>query len=144
MRSAGPTARLVVRRLAASLALCLTNVACNPAAPDQTKQWGSDRASLTIDQNNAILHILASGGCYGSYGEFKDASKLSSTFALSGTYTELTGVFPGSRQYAAEFTGTVAKSQMTLSVSVPALQRTLGPFSLTAGVEKTWPACAYP
>jgi hypothetical protein len=126
------------------LALCLTNVACSPAAPDQTRQWGSDRASLTIDQNNATLHILASGGCYGTYGEFEDGGKLSGTFALSGAYTELTGVFPGKRQYPAEFTGTVAKNQMTLSVSVPALQRTLGPFSLTAGVEMTWPACAYP
>lgn len=144
MRSAGPTARLAVRLLVALLTLWLTNVACSPAAPDQTRQWGSDQASLTIDQNNATLHILASGGCYGSYGAFEDGSKLSNAFTLSGTYTELTGVFPGSRQYAAEFTGTVAKSQMTLSVSVPALQRTLGPFSLTAGVEKTWPACAYP
>jgi len=39
---------------------------------------------------------------------------------------------------------TVAGNQMTLSVNVPALQQILGPFSLTSGVEKTWPACRYP
>ena len=144
MRTARPTARLMVRLLAASLACCLTNTACSPTAPDQARQWGSDRASLTIDQNTATLHILASGGCYGSYGEFEDGGKLSGTFALSGAYTELTGAFPGSRRYPAGFAGTVATNQMTLSVSVPALQTSLGPFSLTAGVQKTWPACAYP
>ena len=33
---------------------------------------------------------------------------------------------------------------MTLSVSVPDLQRIIGPFTLTSGVEKTWTACRYP
>ena len=33
---------------------------------------------------------------------------------------------------------------MTLSISVPALQQILGPFSLTLGVVKTWPVCLYP
>ena len=135
----------MVRLLVASLVLSLTSVACSPTAPDQPA-WGSDQASLTIDQNKATLQIVASGGCYGSYGEIErgNGDRLSGSFALSGTYTELTGVYPGSRQYAAEYTGTVAGNQMTLSVNVPALQRVLGPFSLTAGVEKTWPACRYP
>jgi hypothetical protein len=130
--------------LAASLVLSLASVACSPTAPDQQATWGSDQASLTIHQNTATFQILASGGCYGSYGEIENGSRLSGTFALSGTYTELTGVFPGSRQYAAQFTGTVAGNHMTLSVSVPALQQVLGPFTLTSGVEKTWPACRYP
>lgn len=138
------TARLTVR-LAASLVLSLTSVACNPTAPDEPP-WGSDQASLTIDQNKATLQIVASGGCYGSYGEIEggNSSRLSGTFTLSGTYTELTGAFPGSRQFAAEYTGTVVGNHMTLTVSVPDLQQTLGPFSLTSGVEKTWPACRYP
>jgi hypothetical protein len=137
--------RLTIRLRAASLVLLLASVACGPTAPDQQLPWGSDQASLTIEQNNtATLHIVASGGCYGSYGEIEQGSRLSGTFALSGTYTELTGVFPGSRQYTAEYTGTVAGNLMTLSVNVPALQRILGPFTLTSGVEKTWPACHFP
>jgi hypothetical protein len=129
--------------------LSLTSVACSPTAPGVTtapdqSTWGSDHAGLTIDRSKATLQIVASGGCYGSYGEIEQGSIPSGTFALSGTYTELTGAFPGSRQYAAEFTGTVAGNQMTLRVSVPALQQILGPFSLTAGVKKTWPACQYP
>ena len=124
--------------------LSLPSIACSPTAPDQQPPWGSDQASVTIDQNKATLRIVASGGCYGSYGEIENGRGLSGTFALSGTYTELTGAFPGSRQYAAEYTGTVAGNHMTLSVSVPALQQTLGPFSLTSGVEKQWPACRYP
>jgi hypothetical protein len=33
---------------------------------------------------------------------------------------------------------------MTLSISVPGLQQTIGPFQLTAGVPSAWSACLYP
>ena len=123
----------------------LSIVACSPTAPDQPA-WGSDQASLTITQNKTTLQIVASGGCYGSFGEIEgsDAGRLSGTFMLAGTYTELTGAYPGSREYPAEFAGAVAGNQMTLRVSIPALNQILGPFSLTAGVQKTWPPCRYP
>jgi hypothetical protein len=128
-----------------SLVISLSIVACSPTAPDDPA-WGSDQASLTITQNQMTLQIVASGGCYGSFGEIErsDAGRLSGTFVFAGTYTELTGAAPGSRQYPAEYSGTVSGNHMTLSVSVPALPRIVGPFTLTAGLQKTWPPCRYP
>jgi hypothetical protein len=131
-----------------SFAASLLNGACastspDAVVPDQTA-WGSDQAALTIDQNQTTLRIMASGGCYGSYGEVAHGVFSSGTVTLSGTYTELTGVFPGSRQYDAAFTVTVSANQMIVSVAVPDLQRTVGPFTLAAGVRTMWPACRFP
>jgi hypothetical protein len=136
-------ARFTVRLLPVSLVLTLTSAACTPTAPDQSAQWGSDEASLTIAEDKATVQIVTSTGCYGAYGNI-DQTIGSGSFSLSGTYTQLTGVAPGSVRYAAQYFGTVAGDQMTLSISVPALQLTLGPFSLTSGAAKTWPACQYP
>jgi hypothetical protein len=132
-----------VRLVTATFVLTLSNAACASTGPDQFAVWGSDQVSLTIADNGAALQILASGGCYGSYGEIDQAIP-SGTFTLAGTYTQLTGVYPGSVQYTAEYGGAVAGRHMTLTISVPALQQTLGPFSLTHGVAKSWPACLYP
>lgn len=133
----------IVRSLTASFVLALTIAACDSTGPDQLSVWGSNEAGLTVADSRATLQILASGGCYGSYGEI-DQPIPSGTFTLSGTYTQLTGVYPGSVQYAAQYVGTVAGRHMTLSITVPALQQLLGPFSLTQGVAKTWPPCLYP
>jgi hypothetical protein len=127
---------------AASLASMLV-IACESTAPDLAGVWGSSQASLTIEESSATLRILASGGCYGSYGEIDQAIP-SGAFSLAGTYIQLTGVAPGSVRYPAQFAGTVAGRHMTLSVTIPALQQTLGPFNLTSGVAMTWPACLYP
>jgi hypothetical protein len=123
----------------------------NPSDPNvllvATSRGGFGRDSqegVPSSQNVATLHIMSSGGCYGSFGAIENGNRLSGTFALSGTYTELTGAAPGSRQYAAQYTGTVAGDHMTQRVSVPDLQKTLGPFNLTSGVEKTWPPCRFP
>jgi hypothetical protein len=137
--------RLSAPFIAASFVLALTNSTCSsPTAPDQRQRWGSDQASLSFNRDTATLQVASSGNCYGSYGEIPNASRLTGTFSLAGTYVELTGVAPGSRQYAAEFTGTVGANQMTLTVTVPSIQRTLGPFTLSAGVEKMWPPCRFP
>ena|SRR5258706_281193 len=135
----------MVRMLAISLVFSLASAACSsPTAADQSV-WGSGQAGLTIDQNKVTLQIAASSGnCYSASGEIEGGTVPTGTFRRSGTYTELTGEFPGGHQYAAEYTGTVAGNQMTLSISVPALQKTVGPFSLTSGVKKTWPACQFP
>jgi len=69
---------------------------------------------------------------------------LSGSFALAGTYTQLIGAYPGSVQYESEYDGSISGSTMTLSISVPALQQTLGPFHLTAGVTSAWSPCLYP
>ena len=125
----------------ASLVFTLMGSACGPAAPDRAA-WGSDQASLSIADNKTTVQVLASGGCYGSYGDI-DAVP-SGTFALSGTYTQLMGVYPGRIQYPAEFAGTIVGNVMTLSISVPELQKTIGPFRLSAGVTSAWSACLYP
>jgi hypothetical protein len=105
--------------------------------------WGSDQANLTIAGTSATLVILASGGCYGSYGEFAQALP-SGAFSIPGTYTQLIGAYPGKVQYTAQFSGTVTHKQIALTVTVPALQRAFGPFALARGVTEEWPACLYP
>ena len=129
------------RMLHASLVLTLMGSACAPTTADRAT-WGSDQASLRIADNKATVQVLASGGCYGAYGDI-DAVP-SGSFALSGTYTQLLGAYPGRIQYPAEFTGTIVGNVMTLSIRVPALQQTLGPFRLSAGVTSAWSACLYP
>jgi hypothetical protein len=116
--------------------------ACDSTGPEQSL-WGSEQASLTVTEASATLQIVASGDCYGSYGEIAQPV-FSGSFTLSGTYTQLLGVYPGHIDYAATFTGTINRGLMTLSVTVPALQQTVGPFQLTHGEGKTWPACLYP
>ena len=136
--------RFTLRALTGEWILALSSAGCATTLPDQsTTAWGSNQASLTIAESTATIQILASGSCYGSYGKI-DQPILLGTFTLSGTYTQLMGVYPGSAQYPAQCLGTVAGRQMTLSISIPALQQILGPFSLTLGVVKTWPACLYP
>ena len=123
--------------------LALMCSACGSTAPDRLATWGSDQASLSLAENKATVQVLASDGCYGAYGSI-DHPVLSATFTLSGTYTQLMGVYPGSIQYAAEYAGTVVGNVMTLSIRVSALQQTIGPFHLTAGVTSAWSPCLYP
>ena len=123
--------------------VALMGSACGSTAPDRLATWGSDQASLRLAENEATVQVLASGGCYGAYGSI-DHAVLSATFTLSGTYTQLMGAYPGRIQYAAEYAGTIVGNVMTLSISVPALQQTIGPFHLTAGVTSAWSACLYP
>ena len=123
--------------------LTLMGSACGLTTPDRPANWGSDQASLSIGDNKATVQVRASGGCYGSYGDI-DHAVLSGTFTLSGTYTQLIGAYPGRIQYPAEYAGTIVGNVMTLSISVPALEQTIGPFRLTAGVTSAWSACLYP
>jgi hypothetical protein len=128
--------------LQTSLLFTLMSAACAPTTPDSPTSWGSDQASLSIAENKATVQVLASGGCYGAYGDLDHVPD--GTFALSGTYTQLMGAYPGSIEYTAEYTGTIVGNVMTLSITVPALQQTIGPFRLTAGVAPGWSACLYP
>jgi hypothetical protein len=138
-RSLGPGSRLGL--IVASLLLAASG--CTSTTPDQSGVWGSDQASLTIVDTSATLRIVAAGDCYGSYGEF-DQPVSSGTFSRGGTYTQLIGAYPGKLQYAAQFSGTVSGRQISLTVTVPTLQGTVGPFTLTQGRSAKWPACLYP
>jgi hypothetical protein len=121
----------------------LSSASCFPTSPSAAGVWGSQQASLSVTGDGAVLQILASGGCYGSYGDVPVPIP-SGHFQLSGTYTQLTGVYPGRVSYAATYSGTVLASELTITVTVPTLATSLGPFSLRRGVQTTWPACLYP
>jgi hypothetical protein len=116
---------------------------CTATAPSQGGTWGSDQATLTVVGTSATLRILASGACYGSFGDF-DQPTPGGAFSVPGTYTQLIGAYPGKVQYAAQFSGTVSGHQIALTVTVPALQEMLGPFALAQGRSAAWPACLYP
>lgn len=129
-------------------ALLGATAACR--APDASTQgalllgaWGSAQAGLALGDSGATLKILASGGCYGSYGTF-DEPVSTPTFDVTGTYTQLTGAYPGKVQYAARFSGSLAGDQLTLTVAVPRLGGAIGPFVLTRGDTLSWHACLYP
>lgn len=128
-------------RHAGVLILAIGGGACSSTGPNHSA-WGSDQASLVMTAAGATLKINA-GTCYGSYGDISEAIP-DGTFNLTGTYTQLTGVFPGKTVSAATFSGTVTNQQMSITVTVPSLQHSLGPFVLTRGVEKTLAACLYP
>jgi hypothetical protein len=105
--------------------------------------WGSEKASLTITKPGATLDILASGGCFGSYGEMTQPIP-NGLFSIAGTYTQLMGAYPGKVQYTAHYSGVVEGNRMSLTITVPALQQAFGPFKLTDGVNNAWSPCLYP
>jgi hypothetical protein len=86
---------------------------------------------------------LPPSGCFGSYGDISQAIP-NGPFSLPGTYTQLTGVYPGKLEYPAQFSGFMEGTAMTLTITVPGLPQVLGPFVLTHGVTNTWGPCLYP
>jgi len=105
--------------------------------------WGSDAADLAVEADGATLRLLASGGCVGSYVDA--AIPLTSlSFDLPGTFTQLTGAYPGRTTYPAQVAGTFRGDIMRVTVSVPSLSRVIGPLDLTRGVSHNWSACLYP
>jgi hypothetical protein len=109
--------------------------------------WGSEAASLTVTSGGATLDILSltlpAGGCFGAYGESTQPIP-NGPFSIAGTYTQLTGAFPGKIQYAAQHSGVVEGDRMSITITVPALQQAFGPFLLTQGVNNAWSPCLYP
>ena len=147
---AGPEVTMRPSRLTIVLLTALFGAAAACAHPDATGNasallgpWGSDQASLAVTDTGATLQILASGGCFGSYGQVSRPIA-TAAFDIPGTYTQLTGAYPGKVVYAAQYSGSVSGGQISLTISVPALQQTLGPYSLVRGVTNTWTACLYP
>ena len=121
----------------------LVLAACSSTGPEQSSLWGAEQASLQVTGSGATLQVLGGQSCYGSFGEINGAIT-SPSFSLPGTWTQLTGVAPGHVTAPAQFTGSIEQGLLTLSVSIPSTQQTLGPFVLTHGEGRTWPACLYP
>jgi hypothetical protein len=109
--------------------------------------WGSENASLTTTKDGAKLDLLSmalpTGGCFGAYGEMARPIP-NGSFSIEGTYTQLTGVYPGKIEYAARYSGVVEGNRMSIAIAVPALQQGFGPFLLTAGVNNAWSPCLFP
>lgn len=124
-----------------SIALALA--ACSSTGPEQSSLWGSEQASLQVKESGATLQILGGQSCYGASGEITGAFGTNS-FTLPGTYTQLMGAYPGYVSYPAQFSGTMVRGTISLTVSIPSTQQMLGPFVLTHGEGRTWPACLYP
>ena len=104
--------------------------------------WGSANASLVTTNTGATISIDASG-CFGSYGEVKQRLP-AGTFSLDGTFTVLMGVYPGRIDYPAQFTGTTVGNVLSMTIVVPAIQQTLGPYAVTYGVLSARMFCLYP
>jgi len=124
----------------------------SPTSPDKGKAlppgvWGSDEASMAIETGSARVEIFAQAmppnGCFGSYGDITQEIP-NGRFSLAGTYTQLTGVYPGKREYPAQFSGSVEGTRMTLTITMPGLPLVLGPYTLTYGVTNAWGPCLYP
>jgi hypothetical protein len=123
----------------------------SPTSPEKARlppgMWGSDAASMTIKEGGAGANVeilaLALPPCFGSYGDISQEIP-NGPFSLAGTYTQLTGVYPGRREYPAQFSGVVEGTRMTLTITVSGLPLVLGPFVLTYGVTNAWEPCRYP
>jgi hypothetical protein len=131
------------------LLLTLGTAACSNALPSATNTdslqgtWASDQVSLTITDSNANLQLLASGGCFGSYGQIPQAIPLRD-FSIPGTYTQLIGAFPGKVDYPAQYSGQMDGPDLVLTITVATLPLSIGPVHLTAGQKHNWSACRYP
>ena len=134
---------LVLTSLIGIAAACSDRYAPAANASVQRGVWGSSRASLAIADTGATLQILSFGTCYGSYGQVKQPLA-TGRFDLPGTYTQLIGAYPGKLEYAARYSGTVTGNQLSITVSVPTLQTTFGPFVLVYGLTSAWSPCLFP
>ena len=129
--------------IAATASVAIGCAASNANEPVTNSVWGSNSANLTVQADGANLRFLAAGGCVGSY---VDAANLFTSLSIDvpGTFTRLTGAFPGKLTYPAQVTGSMRGDALRLTVSVPALSLLIGPIDLTRGVSHSWPNCLYP
>jgi len=109
--------------------------------------WGSAEASLSVGKTGATLEILSlnlpMGSCYGKYGNIIQHVP-GGRFSLPGTFTQLIGAYPGKIQYPAAYTGILLGDTLSLTVKVPSLNQTFGPYFLVKGVTTNWTPCLYP
>src|SRR4029079_6742345 len=102
----------------------------------------SSDARLEVAATGAVLQIRA-GNCYGSFGTIPSRMP-SGEFTIDGMFTQLTGVAPGHTDYSATFTGNATDNRITITMNVPTLSNTIGPFTLTYGPSNALTACLYP
>ena len=116
---------------ASVLGACATPLPAGPV----TGGWGGEHVGLTLTSTGGRLEYdCAAGTIAGPVIRAPDGS-----FAADGTHTPGQGgpdridYVPPS--YPARYTGKVSRETMTLRVSVPSRDLTLGPFRLRRGAE---------
>ena len=113
------------------LGACATTVPAGPV----TGSWGGEHVGLTLGSTSGRLEYDCAAGT------IAEPLILSAdgSFAVDGTHTpgmggpDRIGYIPPS--YPARYTGTVRGETMTLRVSVPSRNLTLGPFRLRRNAE---------
>lgn len=135
-------ALLVTIALAGFIVACSKHTVTSSDGMAQPGSWGPADANLIVTDTGGTVQFLA-GNCVGSYGTIPHPIP-TGTFILDGTFTQLIGAYPGRLDYQAQYGGTVDGNQMTLTVTVPILQRVVGRFVLTYGMHNAWPQCLYP
>jgi hypothetical protein len=126
-----------------NVSICLAVACSSSTAPNGAATWGSDQASLTVQNGSSRLLIFNSGSCYGYYGDIAQAIP-PRPFNLTGTFTQIINVPPGQLRYSADFSGAVTGNEMRIAVTAPALQQVFGPYVLLAGVTTVKGQCLYP
>ena len=104
---------------------------------------GGPAGGATVSDSGAVLLIKASQDCYGSYATTSELLA-NGQFSVPGTFTQLTGLYPGQVDYAAIITGTINGNEASVAVAVSALKQTFGPYILARGAGGGWSGCAYP
>jgi hypothetical protein len=135
-----PASRALASAIVGLTLACTGDATTSPVQPST---WGSDQASLTVANGESRLLIFNSGSCYGQYANIPQPLP-SPNFDVAGTFTQITGVYPGEVHEPAQFTGTISGTQLTITVTVPSQQQVLGPFVLTQGVTSDKGQCFYP
>jgi hypothetical protein len=113
------------------LGACATTVPEGPVIGS----WGGEHVGLTLDGASGRLEYdCAAGTIAGPLIPARDGS-----FAATGTHTPGQGgpdrIDYAPPSYPARYTGTVDRETMTLRVSVPSRDLTLGPFRLRRDAE---------
>jgi hypothetical protein len=124
-------------RRALALAGVVLLAACATTVPDGpvTGSWGGEHVGLTLDSTGGQLEYDCAAG---TIAETVIPARYGS-FAVNGTHTPGMGgpdrIDYVSPSYPARYTGKVSGETMTMRVSVPSRELTLGPFRLRRGAE---------
>lgn len=110
--------------------------------PVQQGIWGGTDASLLVRGDGGTFQLFCA---FGSVDQpFRTDSM--GRFHAAGTYTRQMGAVPpgGIPMYSGRYSGVVHGTTMSLTVFVPELGQTLGPYSLTYGVNSNLTICMVP
>ena len=123
------------------LAAC-DDTGTSAGARARTGIWGASGAVIRVNNGDAMIQI-ADGGCYGSFATTHERIP-GGAFTIDGTFTQLMGVAPGRVDYSAQLSGFTAGDRMWITIDVPELSRTLGPYAFVHGTGSLRSACLYP